>query len=109
MAAHENATAVEKKVDVVVEEAEPIAAAKVSVICNNEKGLVSYSKDFRTNDNGYFYAQLEGLLSNVNDGMYGAPLRYEKKRLFGKSYEAVIFTAGPLAFRPSNCPTTTQG
>ncbi|KAJ0045863.1 hypothetical protein Pint_06560 [Pistacia integerrima] len=153
MAAHENATATERKVDVVVEgmvycqscehygtwslsEAETIASAKVSVICKNEKDQVSYYKSFQTNDNGYFYAQLEGfkmnnclvehplqscsvkllssplencsLLSNVNYGMYGASLRYERKKLFGKSYEAVIYAAGPLAFRPSNCSTTTQ-
>ncbi|XP_044507848.1 non-classical arabinogalactan protein 30 [Mangifera indica] len=150
MAGNENTPAVGKTVDVVVEgmvycqsckhygtwslsEAEPIASAKVSVVCKNEKDQVSYYKAFQTNDNGYFYAQLAGfkmnnylvehplqsctvklvssplencsLLSNVNYGMYGAPLQYEGKRLFGKSYEAVIYAAGPLAFRPSNCPT----
>lgn len=111
--------------------AKPISAAKVSVICNNYKNQVSYYKAFETNAEGYFYAQLSGLkirnnlldhplqschvklvssplescniLTNVNDGLNGAPLHYENKRLVGKNYEAVIYAAGPLAFRPANC------
>ncbi|KAJ8650941.1 hypothetical protein MRB53_003964 [Persea americana] len=45
------------------------------------------------------------LLSNVNSGIDGSPLRYERKRLSGENYEVVLYAAaGPLAFRPSNCP-----
>ncbi|TXG50074.1 hypothetical protein EZV62_025949 [Acer yangbiense] len=139
---------VEKKVDVVVEgmvycqsckylgswslsEAKPLSSAKVSVICNNGKDQINYYKAFSTNENGYFYAQLEGfkmnsciwehplqschvrlvssplencsLISNINNGMYGAPLRFEKKKLVGSNYEAAIYAAGPLAFRPTDC------
>ena len=111
--------------------AKPIPAAKVSVICKNHKDRVSYYKAFETNAEGYFYGQLAGfnmshnlldhplhscnvrlvssplencnLLSNVNYGLNGSPLRYENKRIFGKNYEAVIYAAGPLAFRPANC------
>lgn len=138
----------EKKVDVVVEgmvycqsckylgswslsEAKPISSAKISVICKNTKDQVSYYKAFSTNENGYFYAQLDGfkmtnsiydhplqacnvrlvssplencsLMSNINNGMYGAPLRFEKKRLVGNNYEASIYAAGPVAFRPTDC------
>lgn len=142
-----------KKIDVVVEGivycqsceqagtwslsgAKPIPAAKVSVICKNQKDQVSYYKVFETDGNGYFYAQLEGftmtqsllehplqachvkpvssplqncnLLTNVNYGLYGSPLRYENKKLFGSNYEAVIYAAGPLAFRPDHCPLPTH-
>ncbi|KAK9277903.1 hypothetical protein L1049_027460 [Liquidambar formosana] len=116
--------------------AEPIPSAKVSVICKDHKDRVSYYKVFETDGNGYFYGQLEGfkmdnylldhplqschvkpvsspiekcnLLSNVNYGLDGSPLRYENKRLMGKNYEAVIYAAGPLAFRPAHCPPTTH-
>ncbi|KAK6145540.1 hypothetical protein DH2020_022360 [Rehmannia glutinosa] len=43
------------------------------------------------------------VLTNVNYGLNGAPLRYEDKRLVGSNYEAVIYSAGPLAFRPAHC------
>lgn len=114
-------------------DAEPIPSAKVSVICKNQRDQVSYYKAFETDGNGYFFAEIEGfkmshyllehplqsclvklvssplencsLLSNLNYGMYGAPLRYEKKKLMGRNYEAVIYAAGPLAFRPADCPT----
>lgn len=112
--------------------AKPIPAAKVSVVCKNHKDQVSYYKVFETDGNGYFYAQLEGfkmsqplleyplqachvkpvssplrkcnLLTNVNDGLYGSSLRYETKKLFGSNYEAIIYAAGPLAFRSDHCP-----
>lgn len=116
--------------------AKPISAAKVSVICNNHKNRVSYYKAFETNADGYFYAQLDGfkishnlldhplqschvklvssplkscnLLTNVNYGLNGSPLRYENKRLLGNNYEAVIYAAGPLAFHPASCNPSTE-
>ncbi|GAV88079.1 Pollen_Ole_e_I domain-containing protein [Cephalotus follicularis] len=109
------------------------ASAKLSVICKNQKNQVSYYKAFKTNDEGYFYAHLAGFkmthylsdhplqschvklvssplencssLSNVNEALNGAPLRYENKVLKGRNHEAVIYAAGPLAFSPSQCPT----
>ncbi|KAJ7963936.1 Pollen Ole e 1 allergen/extensin [Quillaja saponaria] len=114
----------------------PIPSAKISVTCKNYKGQVNYYKVFETDGNGYLYATLEGfkmshylldhplhscivkpvwsplencsLLSNVNYGLNGAPLRFENKRLSGRNYEAVIYAAGPLAFRPSQCPHPTH-
>ena len=114
--------------------ATPIPSAKVSVICKDHQDRVNFYKVFVTNPNGYFYAELDGfkmgnplldhplqgcqvklvsspvencnLLTNVNHGLYGAPLRYENKRLVGQTYEAVIYAAGPLAFRPAHCPFT---
>ncbi|KAK9283938.1 hypothetical protein L1049_012195 [Liquidambar formosana] len=116
--------------------AEPIPSAKVGVICKDHKDTVSYYKVFETDGNGYFYGQLEGfkmgnslldhplqschvkpisspnekcnLLSNINYGLNGSPLRYENKRLMGKNYEAVIYAAGPLAFHPAHCTPTTH-
>lgn len=155
MSASEEATTktMEKKVDVVVEGmvycqscnkfgswsltgSTPISAAKVSVICKNQKNQVSYYKSFATNANGYFYAQLDGfkmknnlsdhplqschvklvssplqscnLLTNVNYGLDGSPLRYEKKNFANNNYEAVIYAAGPLAFRPAYCTPSTH-
>lgn len=112
--------------------ADPIPSAKVSVTCKDHKNRVSFYKAFDTDAHGYFHAQLEGfkmrdylldhplqschvklvssplkncnLLSNVNYGLNGSPLRYENKRVSGESYEAVIYAAGPLAFRPAQCP-----
>ncbi|KAK6932978.1 hypothetical protein RJ641_035872 [Dillenia turbinata] len=113
-------------------DAKPIQGAKVSVICKDYKDRVTYYKTCETDKNGYFYAQLDGfkmshllldhplhschvklvsspdqgcnLLSNINNALYGAPLRYENKRLVGEIYEAVVYAAGPVAFRPSHCP-----
>ncbi|KAH6802274.1 Pollen Ole e 1 allergen and extensin family protein [Perilla frutescens var. frutescens] len=111
--------------------AKPIQQATISVICKDHRNRISYYKAFETDKNGYFYAQLKGfkmshsfldhplhsckvklvssplktcnLLTNVNYGLYGAPLRYEDKRIVGNNYEAVIYAAGPLAFRPDHC------
>lgn len=152
-AAYEDASAVEKKIDVVVEGivycqscesfgtwslsgAEPIPSAKVSVICKRNNEQVTFYKVFETDSKGYFYGPLEGfkmsnylldhplqachlklvsspdekcnLLTNVNNGLNGSPLRYENKSLQGKNYEAVIYAAGPLAFRPAHCSPNTH-
>lgn len=109
----------------------PIEAATISVICKDHRNRVSFYKACETDKHGYFYAQLKdfkmghsfldhplhsckvklvssplktcNLLTNVNYGLYGAPLRYEDKRILGTNYEAVIYSAGPLAFRPASC------
>ncbi|XP_050209217.1 non-classical arabinogalactan protein 30 [Mercurialis annua] len=112
--------------------AEPIPSAKISVICKNYLKQVSFYKAYQTDKNGYFYAQLDGfkigsnildhplqsckvklvsssiahcsLLSNVNYGIDGAPLRFESKILRRNRYDVAVYAAGPLAFRPANCP-----
>ncbi|KAK6156099.1 hypothetical protein DH2020_010347 [Rehmannia glutinosa] len=84
---------------------------------------------FETDKNGYFYGELKdlkissleqplrsckvklvssplstcNLLTNVHNGLNGAPLRYEDKKITGTNYEAVVYAAGPLAFAPANC------
>ncbi|KAJ9539816.1 hypothetical protein OSB04_026322 [Centaurea solstitialis] len=116
--------------------AEPISAAKVSVICKNHKKRVSYYNTFETDKSGYFHAELKdfkmthylldhplhachvklvssplqtcNLLSNVNNGISGSPLRFENKVFYGKNYEAVVYAAGPLAFRPTDCEPETS-
>ncbi|XP_043696488.1 non-classical arabinogalactan protein 30 [Telopea speciosissima] len=112
--------------------AEPIPAANVSIICKDHKNRVSFYKVSTTDKSGYFYEILKGftmkhyildhplhgctvhpvssplancrLVTNINYGLDGASFRYEDKRLFGTNYEAVVYTAGPLAFRPAHCP-----
>ncbi|KAL5974969.1 hypothetical protein ACLOJK_031645 [Asimina triloba] len=100
-------------------DARPMKSAKVGVACKGYKGRVSFYKAYETDPNGYFYAPLDGhkmehayfdhplhcnVPSNLNSGLVGSPLRYEKKRLFREESEAVLYAAGPLAFRPANCP-----
>ncbi|KAI3721009.1 hypothetical protein L2E82_32011 [Cichorium intybus] len=116
--------------------AEPIWAARVSVICKNYKKRVSYYKAFVTDYDGYFYADLKkfrmthylldhplhacrvklvssphetcNVRSNLNNGINGSPLRFENKVLYGRGYETVIYASGPFAFRSSDCyPDTT--
>lgn len=110
----------------------PIKSARVGVSCKDDKGRVSFYNSFTRDTYGHFYAPLRALkmkhdysdhplqactvhllssphpqcnlLSNVNSGIDGSPLRYEKKRLSSENYEVVLYAAGPLAFRPSNCP-----
>ncbi|PIA37534.1 hypothetical protein AQUCO_03000244v1 [Aquilegia coerulea] len=115
-------------------DAKPIPSAKVSVTCKNHKNIVTFYKIFVTDEGGYFYAPLDGYKmddyvldhplhscevrlvasplptcnspTNINYGLNGASLRYENKRIFGSNYEAVIYAAGPLAFRPGYCPSS---
>ncbi|KAK9700000.1 hypothetical protein RND81_08G210000 [Saponaria officinalis] len=114
-----------------LDDAEPIGGATISVICRNYRGRISYYKAFTTSDEGYFYAKLDGfrmrhpyldhplqscavklvdsplatcdVFTNINYGIKGAALRYEKKNTVTDDYEAVIYSAGPLSFRPEHC------
>ncbi|KAI5670451.1 hypothetical protein M9H77_10815 [Catharanthus roseus] len=116
--------------------AKPISKALVSVICKDHKKRVSFYKAFETDAHGYFYAKLDGFkmsnpfldhplhscrvklvsspqedcnfLTNVNYGLNGSPLRYEGKGLSGSAYEAIVYAAGPLAFRPTHCVSEAQ-
>lgn len=112
--------------------AKPIAGAKVSVICKNYMKRVSFYKAFKTDETGYLFAELDGfkmghsyldhplhscrvklvdsplencdVFTNVNYGITGARLRFLDKTLKRSNYEAVIYAAGPFAFRPDHCP-----
>ncbi|KAE8712019.1 sorting and assembly machinery component 50-like protein B-like [Hibiscus syriacus] len=112
--------------------AEPIASAKVSAVCKNQRGQVNFYKAFETDPKDYFFAEFQGyemshslldhplqscvvnlvgsplvscnVISNVNNSLLGSPLRYQSKRLHRKDYDVVIYAAGPLAFRPPHCP-----
>ncbi|KGN50679.1 non-classical arabinogalactan protein 30 [Cucumis sativus] len=112
-------------------EAKPISGAKISVICKNHNDQVKFYKVYQTNKDGYFYAELVGyqmnhpvldhplqackvkpvssplsdcnLLTNLNYGLTGAPLRFEKKFVVGTNYRAAVYAAGPLAFHPQKC------
>ncbi|MQL69225.1 hypothetical protein Taro_001489 [Colocasia esculenta] len=109
--------------------AKPLPSAKVSVSCIDNTNRVRFYESFKTDGNGYFYAPLQGLdlkgsptalqplrackvrllssadpkcnlLTNVNYGIAGAPLREANET----SYEVLLYSAGPLAFRPAYCP-----
>ncbi|KAL4576116.1 hypothetical protein LXL04_012205 [Taraxacum kok-saghyz] len=111
---------------------EPIRGARVRVICKNYKRRVSFYSAFSTDRKGYFYAELKNfkmnhllldhplhacyvkllsspldrcdIVSNMNNGIKGARLRFEDKVTYGRGYDqTVIYAAGPLAFRPSDC------
>lgn len=114
-----------------LDEAKPIDGAKIGVICRNNKDRISYYKAYSTDSGGYFYAKLDGftmrhplldhplqacvvklvsspidecdVFTNINYGVNGATLRYEKKKIMKKGYQAVVYAAGPLAFRPEHC------
>ncbi|KAK9123263.1 hypothetical protein Sjap_012865 [Stephania japonica] len=96
-----------------------------SVTCNDQTDY------FSTDSNGHFYAEIAGYkvseenlnkplqtchvrldsspLTNcdqqtdINNGIDGASLRSENKRISSEHYQAVIYAAGPVAFRPAQC------
>uniref|UniRef100_A0A7N0RIM4 Uncharacterized protein n=1 Tax=Kalanchoe fedtschenkoi TaxID=63787 RepID=A0A7N0RIM4_KALFE len=110
----------------------PIPKARVSVQCKDHKGRVAYYKSVEETDSkGYYYAKLDGfkmshylldhplhackvkllsspnkdcnIFTNINYGINGAPVSYNNKAVKGPQYEAVIYSAPPLAFRPTKC------
>ncbi|OMO76585.1 Pollen Ole e 1 allergen/extensin [Corchorus olitorius] len=109
----------------------PIPSAKVNVTCTNVNNQISFNKVFEADGGGYYFAELKGfqmshslldhpmqscrvklvsspdencnIPTDVNNGIEGSPLRYEGKRLTGEGYDAVIYAAGPVAFRPAQC------
>lgn len=112
--------------------ARPLRGAEVSVTCRDAKNRAAWWRLAVADESGYFlaefgvtrasdflgadprgacYARLlsspdrkcDGL-TNINAGMVGAPLRDEGKRWPGQGYDNVVYAAGPLAFRPANCP-----
>ncbi|KAM0953645.1 hypothetical protein DsansV1_C01g0002171 [Dioscorea sansibarensis] len=113
-------------------EAKPQPSAKVSISCKDHKNRVKHYQVVKASLGGYFYAPLHGLhdinrfnlghpinacsvrlvssvdlgcnlLTNINGGIEGAVLRDEKKKLLSG---AVVYSAGPLAFRPAHCLPT---
>ncbi|XP_008794296.1 non-classical arabinogalactan protein 30 [Phoenix dactylifera] len=113
--------------------AKPLPSAKVSISCKDHKNRVSFYKAVQANGEGFFYAPLAGLkdyhvkrptdaclvrllsspdarcnvLTNVNYGIEGARLQGKNKRITTGGYNAEIYAAGPLAFRPAHCPPRT--
>jgi len=112
--------------------ARPLPSAKVGISCRDHKNRVGFYKSVKTDSNGYFYCPLEGLemkryykgefgractvrllsspagecnlLTNINGGIEGSALRDVNKTVVGKGYKAVVYSTGPLAFRPGRCP-----
>ncbi|KAK9157357.1 hypothetical protein Scep_003931 [Stephania cephalantha] len=103
----------------------PIQSAVVSVTCNDQTDY------FPTDSNGHFYAEIAGYKvsdktleeplqtcrvrldssplpncnqqTDINNGIDGASLRSENKRISSEHYQAAIYAAGPVAFRPAQC------
>ena len=112
--------------------ARPLPSAKVGISCRDHKNRVGFYKSVKADNNGYFYCPLEGLevkryykgefaractvkllsspngecnlLTNINGGIEGSALRDVNKTVVGKGYKAVVYSTGPLAFRPGRCP-----
>ncbi|KAH7677950.1 hypothetical protein IHE45_07G117200 [Dioscorea alata] len=112
-------------------EAKPLPSAKVSISCKDRKNRVKHYQVVKADLGGYFFAPLHGLdinnykfylghpihacsvrlvssadmgcnvLTNINGGIEGAELRDEKKKKLVSG--AVVYSAGPLAFRPAHC------
>uniref|UniRef100_A0A0E0JEG2 Uncharacterized protein n=1 Tax=Oryza punctata TaxID=4537 RepID=A0A0E0JEG2_ORYPU len=112
--------------------AKPLRRAEVSVTCRDAKNRAAWWRLAVADESGYFLAEFGvtkvsdfldanpreacyvrllsspdckcNSLTNINAGMVGAPLREEGKRWPGQGYDNVVYAAGPLAFRPANCP-----
>ncbi|XP_062208341.1 non-classical arabinogalactan protein 30-like [Phragmites australis] len=118
-----------------LEGAAPLPGAKVTVTCRDSKNRVMAYRAPVVDENGYFQAEFSvesaryyykedpqkacfvrllsspdakcNYVTNINQGMVGAPLRDEGKRWTdGEGYENVVYTAGPLAFKPASCVPT---
>lgn len=111
----------------------PLLEARLEVKCHDYSGKVVFNLPMRTNRWGWFYEPLKGLdlrsyhmdtfphfckvyllhstnrncntLTNINYGITGAPLRYEKTLFNGTRYETDLYSTGPMAFRPRHCST----
>ncbi|KAG8046018.1 hypothetical protein GUJ93_ZPchr0008g13775 [Zizania palustris] len=114
-----------------LDDAAPLPGAKVTVTCRDGKNRVMAWRAATADGSGYFLAEFGvtavtdfftgdprkacfvrllaspdfkcNLLTNVNSGLEGAPLRDEDKRWPGQGYDNVVYAAGPLAFRPATC------
>lgn len=111
--------------------AKPLPKVRLEVKCHDYSGKEVFNLAMRTNRLGWFYEPLKGLdlrsyhmdtfphfckvrllhsihrncnaVTNVNYGITGAPLRYEKTLFNGTRYEADLYSTGPMAFRPRHC------
>lgn len=116
--------------------ATPLAEARVAIACRDYKHKQFYYKVLRTDKWGFFNQPLKGLdvgryhidtpahacaahllhsnfpncnvATDANFGNAGSPLRYEITLFNGTRYESDVYSAGPMAFRPLNCPQGTN-
>jgi hypothetical protein len=115
--------------------AAPLPGAKVTVTCRDKKNRVMSWRSPAADYNGYFHAEFGveragdyfggdpraacfvRLLSspdarcngitNIGGGTEGVPIRDEGKRWTDqRGIENVVYTAGPLAFKPAMCAPT---
>lgn len=111
--------------------ARPLRSAKVAVTCRDYKHRVRVYLIASVDLTGYFYAQSDGnnmksdgigkpeesckvqlissgdmtcnRLTNVNKGITGADIKFEKTLENGTSFAINLYTASPIAFSPSHC------
>jgi hypothetical protein len=115
--------------------AAPLPGANVTVTCRDRKNRVMAYRRRVADYNGYFHAEFGvhradgyldkdprgacfvrllsspdpkcNILTNIHDGLEGAPLRDEGKQWTdGRGFRNVVYAAGPLAFRPRKCEPT---
>ncbi|KMZ71803.1 hypothetical protein ZOSMA_175G00470 [Zostera marina] len=115
--------------------ATPLGEARVAIACRDHRHRQFYYKVVRTDEWGFFNQPLKGLdvgryhidtpahacaahllhsnspncnvATDTNFGNGGSPLRYEITLFNGTKYESDVYSAGPMAFRPKNCPWPT--
>ncbi|KMZ75491.1 hypothetical protein ZOSMA_114G00880 [Zostera marina] len=111
--------------------ARPLLSAKVAITCRDYKNRVRVYLVAPVDFTGYFYTQLDGndmtsdgignpeesckvqlvssgdmtcnRLTNVNKGITGTDIKFEKTLEKGTSFEINLYTASSLAFSPSHC------
>ncbi|WVZ72398.1 hypothetical protein U9M48_020865 [Paspalum notatum var. saurae] len=115
--------------------AAPLPGAKVTVTCRDKKNRVLAYRRPVADSNGYFHAEFGveragdyfskdpskacfvrllsspdakcNLVTNINGGLEGAPVRDEGKRWTDqRGVENAVYAAGPLAFKPAMCVPT---
>ncbi|KAJ1254927.1 hypothetical protein BS78_K306900 [Paspalum vaginatum] len=119
----------------ILDGAAPLPGAKVTVTCRDKKNRVMAYRRPVADSNGYFHAEFGveragdyfskdpskacfvrllsspdakcNLVTNINGGLEGAPLRDEGKRWTDqRGIENVVYAAGPLAFKLAMCVPT---
>ncbi|XP_072976423.1 non-classical arabinogalactan protein 30-like [Typha angustifolia] len=111
--------------------AKGLPSAKVSITCRDHKNRPANYNVGTTDGNGYFLATVDvtdikdfykhdpeqacsvrllaspdvncNLFTNINNGLSGASIRDEGKRVYGPAYDTLLYATGPLAFRPAYC------
>lgn len=112
-------------------DAQPLVGAKVGIKCRDYRYGKIYSMSTETNYAGWYYEPIRkidlkihhietpadsctvhlissddqncNVITNVNFGLTGASVRFEKTEFVGTREQSDLYSPGILAFRPKNC------